>query len=283
MTYSLVSEGAGVSSASAPPPNPPKRPRRTGSTLILRWSGVFVALAAWQLIPTIGLVDPRYVPPLSVVLEALARIIPAPQFWSSLGATLRGWGLGLAIAVVLAVTIGVGIASSRFLTAATASTIEFLRPIPSVAFIPLVVLLYGTDMRATLVLVVYASFWPVLLQVMSGVADVDPVALDTSRSFRFRTGTRVARVIWPSALPFAMTGIRLSATIALVVEITGELVIGSPGLGREIAAAQSAGAVPMLYALVLVAGVIGVAVNSAARVAERRFLHWHQSVRAEAS
>ena len=80
------------------------------------------------------------------------------------------------------------------LRAATASTIEFLRPIPSVALIPLVVVLLGTGMASTLVLVVYASFWQVLVQVLYGVADVDPVARDTAG--RYRLGR------WaPGALP----------------------------------------------------------------------------------
>jgi ABC-type nitrate/sulfonate/bicarbonate transport system permease component len=79
-----------------------------------------------------------------------------------------------------------------------------------------------------------------------------------------------------------MTGIRLAATVALVLAITAELVIGAPGLGRELAIAQSSGAVPEVYALVLVTGLLGVAVNLVARAVERRLLHWHQSMRGEA-
>ena len=78
------------------------------------------------------------------------------------------------------------------LRAATASTIEFLRPIPSVALIPLAVVLYGTGMRSTLLLVVYASFWQVLVQVLHGVADVDPVARETAQSYRLGAGTGCA-------------------------------------------------------------------------------------------
>ena len=78
-----------------------------------------------------------------------------------------------------------------------------------------------------------------------------------------------------------MTGVRLAATIALVLAITAELVIGSPGLGKEIAVAQSSGAVASMYALVVVTGLIGVAVNLLARVLERRALAWHTSVRGE--
>jgi ABC-type nitrate/sulfonate/bicarbonate transport system permease component len=179
--------------------------------------------------------------------------------------------------------LGVVIGSIPMLRAATNSTIEFLRPIPSVALIPLAVLLYGTDMRATLLLVVYASFWQVLVQVLYGVQDVDPVARETSRSYRFRTLTRVRTVIWPTALPYVVTGFRLAAAVALILEVTGELIIGSPGLGNLIAVAQSSGAVASMYALVVVTGLIGVTVNVVARQVERRVLRWHPSIRREAA
>src|SRR5690606_15794782 len=127
-------------------------------------------------------------------------------------------------------------------------------PIPSVALIPLAVLLYGTDMKATLLLVVYAAFWQVLVQVLYGVQDVDPVARETARSYRFSAWTQVRTLIWPTALPYIMTGFRLAAAVALILEITGELIIGSPGLGKQIAVAQSSGAVDTMYALVIVTG-----------------------------
>jgi ABC-type nitrate/sulfonate/bicarbonate transport system permease component len=78
-----------------------------------------------------------------------------------------------------------------------------------------------------------------------------------------------------------MTGVRLAASVALILTITGELVIGTPGLGREIAVAQTSGAVPAMYALVVVTGLIGVVANLITRTAERRVLRWHPSVRGE--
>ena len=84
--------------------------------------------------------------------------------------------------------------------------------------------------------------------VLHGVADVDPVARDTARSYRLRPLSRVARLIWPTALPYVVTGVRLATAVALVLTITGELVIGTPGLGNEIATAQTSGAVPAILA-----------------------------------
>jgi ABC-type nitrate/sulfonate/bicarbonate transport system permease component len=235
-----------------------------------------------QVLPETGLVSADYLPPTSQMGRALWGLLAEGAFWTALGDTLTGWGLGLAIAVVAGVAAGLVIGSAPVLRAATASTIEFLRPIPSVALIPVAVLLYGTDLRSTLLLVVYASFWQVLVQVLAGMHDVDPVADDTARSYLLGAWGRVRYVMWPTALPYVMTGIRLAATVALVLAITAELVIGAPGLGRELAIAQSSGAVPEVYALVLVTGLLGVAVNLVARAVERRVLHWHQSMRGEA-
>jgi ABC-type nitrate/sulfonate/bicarbonate transport system permease component len=249
-----------------------------------RWlglAGLAGFLALGEVAPRVGLVPEKYLPPTSRIAAALAEELGEPSFWVALGDTLEGWAIGLALAVAGGVGLGLLIGSVPALRAATASTIEFLRPIPSVALIPLAVLLFGTDLRSKLLLVVYASFWQVLVQVLHGVQDVDPVASDTAASYRLGRWARVRHVVWPTTLPYAVTGFRLAAAVALILAITAELVIGSPGLGREIAVAQTSGAVPAMYALVVVAGLLGVTVNLAARALERRLLAWHPSARRE--
>lgn len=252
---------------------------------MIRWGQGFAGLAGLvvvlELLPRTGIVSDRYLPPFSRMLVALGEDLGQASFWTALGETVKAWAIGLAIAMVLGIVLGIVIGRSRLLRAATASTIEFLRPIPSVALIPLVVLMYSTRIESTLVLVVYASFWQVLIQVLYGVADVDPVVQETARSYRIRPLSQVRYVLWPTALPYVMTGFRLAATVALVLAITAELVIGSPGLGKEIAVARSSNAVPEMYALVLVSGLLGVLVNVLARLLEGRILAWHPSVRTE--
>jgi ABC-type nitrate/sulfonate/bicarbonate transport system permease component len=259
------------------------RPPRSG-----RWRdpalgvlGIAAAAAVLEALPRLGVVDGRFLPPFSAMVRALAGQLGRADFWTALGQTLAGWAVGLAVALAAGVVAGVIIGSVPLLRALTASTIEFLRPIPSVALIPLVVLIYGSRPQSALVLVVYAAFWQVLVQVLYGVADVDPVVRDTARSYRFSRWTTVRTVIWPTALPYVVTGFRLAAAVALILQVTAELIIGVPGLGRSIGVAQSSGAVPDTYALVIVVGLIGVAVNASARAAERRVLRWHTSVRSE--
>lgn len=244
-----------------------------------------IGLAAFavlgEALPRLGAVPRQYAPATSEIAAALWREAQQPRFWTATLDTLRTWALGLLIAVVAGVVLGVVIGAIPILRAATASTIEFLRPIPSVALIPLAALLYGATITSTLILVVYASFWQVLVQVLHGVADVDPIARETALAYRLTAWQRVRHLLWPTALPYAITGVRLAASVALILAITGELILGSPGLGQEIAVAQSSGAVPEMYALIVVTGSIGVAANVLARLGERRVLAWHPALRSE--
>jgi ABC-type nitrate/sulfonate/bicarbonate transport system permease component len=248
---------------------------------LLGLGGLAGLVALLQVLPATGLVSAVNLPPASEIGRALVEELGDGEFWAALGDTMTAWAIGLAIAVVAGVVAGVVIGAVPVLRALTASSIEFLRPIPSVALIPVAVLLYGSQIESSLLLVVYASFWQVLIQVLHGVQDVDPVAEQTARSYRLGSWARVRYVIWPTALPYVMTGVRLAAAVALVLAITAELVIGAPGLGQRIGVAQASGAAPLMYALVVVTGILGVLINLGARAAERRLLSWHQSIRGE--
>ena len=243
--------------------------------------GIIGFLATWELIPRLGLIDERFLPPASEVIAALVVDFGLTAFWVAVGETMKAWFLGLLMAVAAAVMLGFIIGSSDFLRKATNSTIEFLRPIPSVALIPLAVLLFGVKIESSLLLIVYASFWQVLIQVLYGVADIDMVANNTAKTYGLGRMARIRYVVFPTALPYLMTGVRLAAAVALVLAITAELVIGSPGLGREIALAQSGGAISGMYALVLATGLIGVLINMLMRQIEKRILGWHSSIRSE--
>lgn len=259
--------------------------RRAGAArdILLGVAGLAAAAALWELLPSIGVVNKRYLPPFHEVAKALVHQLGNDAFWTALAETVRGWALGLAIAMVAGLAVGFVIGSVPLLRSLTASTIEFLRPIPSVALIPLVVLLYGSRLQSGLILVVYAAFWQVLVQVMYGVADVDPVVRDTARSYRFSRLTTLRTVVWPTALPYVMTGFRLAAAVALILEITAELLVGVPGLGKLITRAQESGANAPMYALIIVVGLLGVVVNIGARRLERRLLRWHPSIRKDAA
>jgi ABC-type nitrate/sulfonate/bicarbonate transport system permease component len=259
----------------------PARRRRELPSFVLGLVGLVVFAGLLEVLPRVGIVSAEYFPPFSSMIRALVEEAGTAAFWVATGETVWAWAIGLVIAVVAGVVLGLLIGSSDLLRRVTASTIEFLRPVPSVALIPLAVLLFGFSIRSTLLLVVYASFWQVLIQVIYGVQDVDPVARETARSFQLGRWAQVRYVTRPTALPYVMTGLRLGASVALILAVTAGLVGAGQGLGAQIALAQSSNAVPLVYGLVIFTGLLGVVVNLGARALERRTLAWHSSVRAD--
>lgn len=243
--------------------------------------GILGMLLTWQLIPTLGIVSPQYLPYATETIANLFAEMRDLEFWRNVGRTLSSWGIGLAIATVAAIILGTIIGLSPFLRKATHTTVEFLRPIPSVALIPVAILIYGLQPQAGLVIIVYATFWQVFVQVLYGVADVDTVARDTARSYRLPKVSQYRSLIFPTALPYLMTGLRLGAAVALILTITAELVIGIPGIGRQITNALAIGDWLSVYTYVVVAGLLGLLVNMVFRFVERHALSWHQSVRGE--
>jgi ABC-type nitrate/sulfonate/bicarbonate transport system permease component len=251
------------------------------NNVLLGGAGVLGTAVAFEVVPRMLALPGGTLPPLSEILSAMGEELTQRDFWIALIATLQQWALGLALAVVAGIAAGAVIGSVHWLRRATASTIEFLRPIPSVALVPLAVLLFGTQLRSAVLLAFYASFWQVLVQTLHGAADIDPVADDTARCYGLGALARIRHVLWPTSLPYVVTGIRLAASVSLILAVTAELVIGSPGLGHEITTAQSGGATALVYGLIMVTGLLGLLVNVGVRAVERRKLAWHVSVRGE--
>jgi ABC-type nitrate/sulfonate/bicarbonate transport system permease component len=245
-------------------------------------AGALAVLGCFELLSRTELIASRHFPPVSEMIAQLVRELGEPGFWSAVANTLQGWAIGLALACAIAIPAGILIGSTPLLYRASRGVIEFLRPIPSVALIPLAVLVYGSGLESKVFLATFASIWPLLMQTLYGVQDVDPVATDTARSFGFSRMQRLWRVTLPSAVPYIATGVRISAAVALILVVTAELVIGAAGLGKEINLARQGQNVDLMYALILATGILGVAVNLLFTRLERRVLHWHPSQRVAA-
>src|SRR6202044_2639533 len=157
--------------------------------------------------------------------------------------------------------------------------IDFLRTIPPVAFIPLVLLIYGATPKMAFVLIVFGSTWPVLLQAMYGVHQVDPAGRDMALAYRLRRRDRIRFLILPSAAPFVATGVRLAATISLLLAIGAELLGGAPGIGASITLEEQNGDIPGMWVYVVLSAALGVMVNLALIGLERRILTWHPAQR----
>jgi ABC-type nitrate/sulfonate/bicarbonate transport system permease component len=240
---------------------------------------ILLLLALWEAVVRAGLIPETSIPPATSAIGELATQLTEAAMWKAVGNTLQGWVIGLGLAVLLGVPAGILIGSSRWAYRALRVPIEFLRPIPSVALIPLAVLVYGTGLQSKVFLATFASFWPLLIQTIYGVQDVDPVATDTARAFQLGRFERLWRITVPSAVPYIATGIRIASAVALILCVTAELVIGSAGLGREINSASSGGNIDLMYAMIIATGLLGWLLNIAATMVERRVLHWHPSQR----
>jgi ABC-type nitrate/sulfonate/bicarbonate transport system permease component len=240
---------------------------------------VAAALAVWELVSRTGLIAERDLPSMSSSFRELWSLVQTTSFWGAFAQTVRGWALGLAVATALAVPIGILLGSSDFAARALRVPIEFLRPIPSAALIPLLFLTLGTTLRSEVFLAAFGAFWPLLVQTMYGVRDVDPLAIDTARSFGVGRFERLYRIKLPSAVPYIATGMRISSAVSLILAFTAELFMGIPGLGQKVNFAQAYGLNDQLYAYALATGFLGVAIHLVSSAAERRALRWHPSQR----
>jgi ABC-type nitrate/sulfonate/bicarbonate transport system permease component len=226
------------------------------------------------------LLPQRHFPPVSDTFAELGSQMSGAEFWVAVGNTLQGWALGLGIAAALAIPLGIAIGSSRLLYRSVRAVVEFLRPVPSVALVPLAILIYRSHLQQKVFLAAFAAFWQLLIQTIYGVQDTDPVADDTARSFGFSRPQRLVFVTLPGAMPYIATGLRIASSVALILSVTAELVTGAVGLGSSIERAHAGGDVGQMYALIIATGLLGWALNGIFVAVERRILHWHPSQRA---
>jgi NitT/TauT family transport system permease protein len=250
--------------------------RRANPKIVRGLTGVVVLLALAEAISRLGIVPAHILPPMSRVLADTATLLVDPVFLGDIGATLTAWGIGLGIATVVAVPLGLVLGSFRIAYEASSAVVEFMRPIPSVALIPLAILVFGQNTDMKIALVVYASLWPIFFNTVYGVRDVDPIAKETARTFRLSRIGILARVSLPYAAPLAATGVRISAAIALIVTISAELLAGSAsGIGAYILRISSGGGdTSLVFAGTIVAGLLGVVVNLVLVAVERKIFAW---------
>jgi NitT/TauT family transport system permease protein len=240
--------------------------------------GILAVFGAAQLAMWAGRVDPAVFPPPSAVLSGAWDMVSDGTFWASVAATLGIWVEAMAISVAIAVPTGLLLGSLPWLKDAVRPVIEFLRPIPTVVLIPLVLLIVQDNTKTELVVIVLAAVWPILINTMYGVTDVDLVAKQTLRSFGFGPVAVAWRVSLPSAAPFIATGVRIAASTAFVVAVAAELIgSGMNGIGSyltQVATSGSGGLTPIL-AVAIWSGLLGLVINAVFTGADRRAFRWH--------
>jgi ABC-type nitrate/sulfonate/bicarbonate transport system permease component len=244
-----------------------------------RWVGVafiVVLLAMWEAASRLEVVPTLSFPPVTVILRTWAELIASGELVRELLPSLARMFGGYLIGVALGVGVGLLMGMWRFFYNLLEPVTEFLRPIPSPAYIPIVILFLGIDNEMKIFMIAFASFFPVLLNTYGGVRSVDPVQLQTARTFGVDGRKLLWQIVLPSASPYIFTGMRVSLAVALIVMVISEMVAASNGIGYFILAAQRGFKIREMYAGVLTLALVGYALNRVFLEVENRVLAWHQ-------
>jgi NitT/TauT family transport system permease protein len=254
------------------------RVRRRSPRVIRGLIGIVVFLLIGEVIGRAGLVDRSYLPPSSTVLVHVGRLITDGSFLGDIVFTLTGWASGLFIAMVIAIPAGLLLGSLPVVNSASRMVVEFLRPIPAVALIPLVILMIADQGQMERVLAAYAAIWPILMNTIYGVGDVDPIARDMARCFGLRPVAILVRISLPSVAPFVATGVRVASSVALIVTMSTELISGGGGHGIGLFILNASGdpnGAGDVFAAVAITGALGFLFDFLLRYVERKLFRWH--------
>jgi NitT/TauT family transport system permease protein len=247
--------------------------------------GTAGVLAVCELVGRSGWVNSAYLPPPSIIGARLIELFNDRGFSLDVVQSVLSLTTALTIAVGLAVPAGMVFGSMPLVSSAFSIVVEFLRPIPSVALIPLAIVAIGTNPQMKISLAVFGAFWPILFNTMHAMSDIEPVQINTARAFNLSRARTLVSVKLPSITPFVFTGVRISAGVALILIISTEILAGGGtesdelwergGLGTFIATASGGGArMDLAIAGTFVAGVIGVIVNIIFTWIQRHWIHW---------
>lgn len=256
---------------------------RGGSGLIPKVIAIAAVLLLWHLLAVSPLVEDNALPTPIDVMQALLGLWGTSEYWTALGNTLGVWAVGLALCAVVGIPVGLLIGVSLRATQSTRWVIDFFRTIPTIALLPLVLLLFGATARMQITMIVLSAIWPLLIQSMYAAKQVEPLLKWVTRVFRLSTLDRL-RFLWvPSVALFVSTGMRLAATMALLMTIAAEYIGGAPGLGAELSRMEQAFQRPEVFAYAVTAGTVGLLINMGVVLVQRRLLWWHPVIRGERS
>ncbi len=231
--------------------------------------------ALWELFTRIGWIDPNLLPPVSDVIESLYELTVNLEIIRHLGVTLRRVLLGYALGGAVGYGLGFACGCWPRLYALLEFTVEYLRPMPSVALIPIALLFLGMGDALNIAIIAWACSWPVFINTMDGVASVDPVLVRTGRTFGLGRAALQRKVLGPASLPAAFTGLRIGLGIAVAVVVITEMSASSDGLGAFILAASLNYHVAQMYAGIVVVGLFGYVLNRCFVWLESRILCWN--------
>jgi len=245
--------------------------------LHLVFFGIVLAAYAAALALDPGLL--RFLPTVPQLVGAFGEIAVDPEFWSAVGATGNAVALGLSISMVAGSLFALLLSIHPSIYASFRFLVDFLRTIPPLALIPVGLLLMGPTLRMEVTLIVASAVWPVVLQVYYGIVHLDHRFIETARSFRLGMPRTVWFVVAPGVAPSFATALRLATAMTLLLAVGTELLAGTDGLGFLVGWYQQAHQIPRMYAVIIVVGLLGVAINALIKLGERRLLSWIEVAR----
>lgn len=243
-------------------------------TKLPEWRGlvlpVVVLLGAQFAISAWNLRSDAIAAPSDVVVAGFGALLDGTMLWVT-GQTLFTVTVGLVIGCLLGVLVGSLLGIFSFVSDLFEFSIEAMRPIPSVALIPLALLVYGFGYRMEIAIIAFSVFWPMLILTRLAVVDVEPRLVEVSRMLGFGTVKRVTKIFIPAALPRLFVAFRIAVGFALTVAVTVEIAANPLGLGYNMITAQLSLHPDLMFAMLIWVGVLGCIVNSGLLWLQRRW------------
>jgi ABC-type nitrate/sulfonate/bicarbonate transport system permease component len=220
-----------------------------------------VCVLVWEAAIRTGVLDYQYLPAPSAILRGAGELAASGELADATLQTLASVFLGWAIAVAAGVSFGLLLGASPAARRWSLATIEVLRPMPAIAFVPVALLLFGFSIETELLVIVLPCLWPVLVNTMGGVAGVDARLADVSHTLQLSRAAMLRKVMLPAAMPAILVGVRLSLSLALVLAVLAEMVGNPAGLGYAVVAQQQALRPDLMFACVAAIGLLGLVLN----------------------
>lgn len=211
----------------------------------------------WQLVGSVPAWQRDTVSRPSAILVALWEGLSDGSILLATWQTFEAALLGFALAAVIGVAAGVAIGLMPRVERIVGPAIDLMRPVPSVALIPLTLMIYGFGVRMEAAVVAFACLWPVLIVTIAAVRSIEPGLLEVARVLRMSVTERTAKIVLPAALGRIAVGLQLALSISLVVAVTVEIVLNPRGLGHGMMSAQQAMRFDQMYAQLLWVGLVG--------------------------
>lgn len=246
----------------------------TGALSSLSLLAAFVAL--WWFASRSGWVNRAFLPSPADTAASLVQGLSGGELLGYTGATLGRMLAGWVLASALGIALGALIGSSQRAREWIAPTLEFIRPLPASAVMPLAIALFGLSGGMVLAVVAFGSMWPVLLATLHGLAAVHPRLREVSQALQLGRLEFIAQIGLPNAMPDILSGMRLSMTVSLIVSVVGEMIASQSGLGQAILLAARSFQASELFAGIVLLGAIGFASNAVLALAEHRLLRWQR-------